>query len=73
MTASEVKRNYQRNDPEGHFFDRKTMTFFGDTMSNFGCRDGGDNWIIYRKNPVQFGLLGEFAFQKETFKLMDKL
>lgn len=73
MTASEVKRKYEQNDPDGHFFDRSTMRFFGDTMSNFGCYDGGHSWVIYRKKPVQFGLMGNFAFQKETFKYMGKV
>jgi hypothetical protein len=70
MTASELKRLYERNNPEGHYFDRKTMRFFGDTMGNFGVRDGGkvrtitdsgveevETWELYRKRPV-YGLYG---------------
>jgi hypothetical protein len=61
MTASDLKRLYGRGNPEGHFFDRETMRFFGDTMRNFGVRDGGkvssitangieevEVWYLYR-------------------------
>jgi hypothetical protein len=48
------------------------MRFFGDTMSNFGVRDGGkvntltakginkgvEVWELYRKRPVKGGLHG---------------
>jgi hypothetical protein len=71
MTASELKYLYERNNPEGHFFDRRTMRFFGDTMRNFGVRDGKkvktitssgvaevEVWELYRKRPVKGGLHG---------------
>jgi hypothetical protein len=74
MTVSVLKYLYERNNPEGHYFDRKTMRFFGDTMANFGVRDGGkvktltDNgveevavWELYRRRPVN-GLHGFAAF-----------
>jgi hypothetical protein len=74
MTASDLKYLYERNNPEGHFFDNRTMRFFGDTMRNFGVVDGGtvktltDNgvedaevWALYRKRPVN-GLHGIFAY-----------
>jgi hypothetical protein len=71
MTASQLKALYERNNPEGHFFDRETMRFFGDTMQNFGVRDFGTVktitsngvetvavWELYRKRPVKNGLHG---------------
>jgi hypothetical protein len=72
MTASTLKYLYERNNPGGHFFDRDTMRFFGDTMRNFGVRDGGmvdtlttkgiernvPVWELYRKRPVKCGLHG---------------
>jgi hypothetical protein len=74
MTASDLKYLYERNNPGGHFFDRKTMRFFGDTMRNFGVTDGGKIktltgngieevgvWALYRKRPVN-GLHGIFAY-----------
>jgi hypothetical protein len=75
MTASTLKYVYERNNPEGHFFDRCTMRFFGDTMRNFGVRDGGkvrtitvngieevDVWELYRKRPVKGGVHGFFRY-----------
>jgi hypothetical protein len=75
-----LKTLYERNNPEGYFFDRKTMSFFGDTMRNFGVRDGGkvktinengigevEVWDLYRKRPVQCGLHGHCRyFSKST-------
>jgi hypothetical protein len=71
MTASGLKYLYERNNPEGHFFDRAAMRFFGDTMRNFGVRDAGEVktvtvngvesvevWELYRKRPVECGLHG---------------
>jgi hypothetical protein len=71
MTASALKYLYERNNPDGHFFDRDTMRFFGDTMRNFGVADGGkvktitENgieevavWGLYRRRPVKCGVHG---------------
>lgn len=38
MDASELKYQVESRDGETHFFDRKTMRFFGDSMRNFGVR-----------------------------------
>jgi hypothetical protein len=75
MTASRLKDLYCWNNPEGHFFDRNTMRFFGDTMRNFGVRDYGsltamerggiaeiDVWELYRKRPVAGGMYGHCAY-----------
>jgi hypothetical protein len=76
MTASELKCLYERNNPGGHFFDMDTMRFFGDTMRNFGVRDGGQVdtlttqgitkgvgvWELYRKRPVKCGLHGHCSY-----------
>ena len=35
MTPSKLKYNVQETG--SHFFDRKTLKFFGDTMTNYGC------------------------------------
>jgi hypothetical protein len=74
MTASELKYLYESNNSNGHYFDYRTMRFFGDTMHNFGVRDGGkvlsittngieevEVWELYRKRPVH-GLHGFAAF-----------
>lgn len=39
MNASELRFRIENAGTAPHFFDRKTMRFFGDTMRNFGvCR-----------------------------------
>jgi hypothetical protein len=82
MTSSELKYLYERNNPGGYFFDRATMRFFGDTMRNFGVRDGGtiqtvsgkgieeiEVWELYRKRPVVCGLHGFVRyFRKDNGK-----
>jgi len=75
MTPSQLKQLYEFNNPEGHFFDRSTMRFFGDTMANFAVRGAGhvkcmtehgikmiEAWDLYRKRPVNGGLHGHCAY-----------
>jgi hypothetical protein len=53
MTASELKANIEAAGHESHFFDRDTMRFFGDRMSNYGVRsavvrsqyNGAGEWV----------------------------
>jgi hypothetical protein len=82
MTVFDLRHLYECNNPDRHFFDRDTMRFFGDTMSNFGVRDGGevktitacgietvDVWELYRKHPVKSGLHGHCGyFSKSNFR-----
>jgi hypothetical protein len=58
------------------------MRFFGDTMRNFGVRDGGEHifpegegfkkvplWILYRRRPVHCGLHGDVGyFRSDNFQ-----
>jgi hypothetical protein len=37
-TASDLKYYVEQSGHESHFFTRKTMSFFGDTMRNYGVR-----------------------------------
>jgi len=71
MTPSELKQNYEEK-VGGHFFDRKTMKFFGDTIKNYGCYsykiDDVEVWALRRKNPVKHGLNKTHYFDKITFK-----
>lgn len=65
ITVYELKRRYQRAEPEGYFFDRKTMAFFGDTMKNYGVKmvlvndlDTGESfkcYALYRKAKTPKG------------------
>lgn len=40
MTPSELKYKIEQSGNCEHFFTRKTMSFFGDTMRNYGVRLG---------------------------------
>ena len=63
---SELKAIYQKMNPDGHYFDRKTMRFFGDTMANYRLyttevvdKDMGQLGFVYelaRAKPVKHGL-----------------
>lgn len=71
MTPSELKRKYQEANPDGHYFDRATMRFFGDTMRNYGVRRYGSGWELYRRNPVKHGVNSSGYFTadfRQTFK-----
>ena len=70
MTPAELK--YLVQSTGSYFFTRQSMKFFGDTMKNFRCRDGGDCWILYRKNPVKHGLNSEYYFSKTTYQRIHK-
>lgn len=50
-----------------HFFDRSSMKFFGDTMRNYGVRDAGYAWELYRRKAVKHGLKNSAFFDKVTF------
>ena len=38
MTASELKKQVKKHNPQSHFFDSETMKAFGDTIRNYGVR-----------------------------------
>ena len=72
MTPSELKANILTHNPNSHFFDQKTMRFFGDTMKNYGVRkteiEGIDVWEVYRKRPVKHGLKNSAFFRTTDFQ-----
>ena len=80
MDASELKKKYKKYNPGGHFFDRDTMRFFGDTMANFGCRKAVINtregiktvYELWRKKPVKHGLKSSAYFTADTFQCVFK-
>ena len=78
ITASELKYRYENNmeNPGRHFFTRKTMNFFGDTMANFGVYQELDEkvngesvplYCLYRKSPAKCGI-GEPHYFTEAGK-----
>lgn len=79
MTPSELKSKVAATG--SNYFDRNSMKFFGDTMSNYGCRTAlvkvlpngnevteREVWELYRKRPVKNGLQSSVYFEKETYK-----
>lgn len=75
MTPSELKYHVEQSS-DSHFFTRRTMQFFGDTMANYRVRDAGviqtnsgevEAWELYRKQPVKHGLRSSAYFDKATF------
>ena len=77
MTPSELKANYLEHNPDGHFFDRSTMKFFGDTMKNYGVRkiesNGVQYWELYRKRPVKHGVIKSVYFTVDTFEYLTRI
>ena len=67
-TASDLKCHVEQFGNERYFFTRETMRFFGDTMRNYGVRDNGDSWELYRRKPVKHGLKESAYFDKATFR-----
>ena len=81
MTPSELKYNVNEFNPDSHYFNRKSMKFFGDTMANYGVKSTNvkvistghgvivaECWELYRKRPVKNGLQLSVYFDKITFK-----
>jgi len=69
MTPYELRRLFLNAHPSSLFFSRNNMKFAGDTMRNFGVKDCGDRWLLYRKRPTLFGGLRGFYFDKQTFRM----
>jgi len=71
MNSSELKYQYETNNPQGFFFTRDTMRFFGDTMRNYGVVNHGSHYELWRKRPVNGGLSSSAFFSADAFKLID--
>ena len=68
MTPTELKQKHEVNHPDSKFFSKDTMSFFGDTMSNFGCYEEDEYWILYRKRRGRKNApLNHYKFSKEDF------
>lgn len=65
MTPSELKYQYEQANPDGYFFTRKTMKFFGDTMANYGVINHPNGYELFRRKPVNMGLAKSAYFTKE--------
>ena len=70
MNSSELKYQYELNNPQGFFFTRDTMRFLGDTMRNYGVITHGSHYELHRKRPVNGGLTKSAFFSADVFKLI---
>lgn len=79
MTPSDLKYQHEQHQPDSLFFERDTMKFFGDTMSNYTVprklvqvKDHHDIvhecWELRRKRPVNGGLQTSAYFDATTFE-----
>ena len=76
-TASDLKQAVEAAGHEPYFFTRKTMSFFGDTMRNYGVRKviidthkekAVRAYELYRRRPVKHGMQSSAYFDEKTFK-----
>ncbi len=75
-TASDLKHAVETAGHETHFFDRASMKFFGDRMSNYGVRQPRkvqtrsavvEAYELVRRKPVKEGLKDSAWFDSTTF------
>ena len=71
MKASELKALHMQNAPEGCFFSRDTMQYFGDTMRNFGVKkqESGE-WLLFRKRKTRENAAGTGYLFSSDFRLV---
>lgn len=75
MTATELKAKHLGACPDSHFFDKETMQFFGDTMSNYGVVHDTERGVyeLRRKRPVKYGNQESAYFDAATFQIRHDL
>lgn len=67
-TPSDLKFWHLELNKDSHFFDHKTLKFFGDTMRNYGIKTHKEFYELLRKKPVKHGLWDSAYFDKQTLK-----
>ena len=72
ISLKELVKGVTATDTDSMFFSPNNMGFWGDTFSNYYIRDGGDVWVLCRKEPVHRGQTGESYFKKDTFERVFK-
>lgn len=64
MNIAEVVTTYKRLNPNGHFFDRETLSFFGQKLEDFKIIKTEDPSIIKLNHTTWFN--HETPFNHET-------
>lgn len=67
-TGYDLKHAIQAAGHDSHFFDSDTLSFFGDTMENYGVSEHSSYYELYRRNPVKHGNKASAYFRKDNFK-----
>ena len=83
MTVYELKKKYYEHNPDGHFFDRDTLRFFGERLSEMKVDTGYhiiDNYgkehtcyqliSIQHKAPKGVNPIREHYFDEEDFDIV---
>ena len=84
ITAVNLKFNHNANNPNSSFFDKSTMKYFGDTMSNYSANSerhmiptsSGEAvpcYALTRKKPVKTGLQDVTYFAMDDFRRVHKI
>ena len=79
VTASQLKMRHEYNHSDSHFFDRSTMKFFGDTMSNYYVprktvlidtysESNIECYELQRRRPVKHGLCKSAFFAVDDYR-----
>jgi hypothetical protein len=75
MTKTELIKRVRQTD--SHYFDKKTMAFFGDTLRNYRIDTNIHNinsvrcYKLNRLSPVNGGLVSPVFFSIDTFEQVD--
>lgn len=73
MTIYDIKRLHLESHPDSHFFDRKTMSFFGQTLRSFHIKKLSPIvWRITAPMIIDGHIVGytERVFNTITFSLL---
>lgn len=60
LTPAAIKQAYNRNPDAGHFFDRRTMQFFGDRMASYSTIEHGGQTYMFRKPSASVNVFGRW-------------
>jgi hypothetical protein len=75
MTKTELIKRVRQT--ESHYFDKKTMAFFGDTLKNYRIDTNIHNinnvrcYKLKRLSPFNGGLVSQVFIYIDTFKQVD--
>lgn len=64
MNISEVVTTYKRLNPNGHFFDKDTLSYFGQTLADFKVIETEDPSIVKLRHTTWWNQ--ETPFEYET-------